>query len=74
MAKVLGDEKPIEGRYADTLEPVFEKTKAELGDTAKCDEDVLSYILFPQVTEKFFAARKAKEEKIVKYTIAPVEE
>lgn len=74
MAKVLGDEKPIEGRYADTLEPVFGKTKAELGDTAKCDEDVLSYILFPQVTEKFFAARKAKEEKIVKYTIAPVEE
>ena len=74
MAKVLGDEKPIEGRYADTLEPVFEKTKAELGDTAKCDEDVLSYILFPQVAEKFFAARKAKEEKIVKYTIAPVEE
>lgn len=73
MSKVLGDEKPIEGRYADTLEPVFEKTKAELGDTAKCDEDVLSYVLFPQVAEKYFAARKAKEEKIVKYTIAPIE-
>ncbi len=71
---VLGDEKPIEGRYADTLEPVFEKTKAELAGTAKSDEDVLSYILFPQVAEKYFAARKAKEEKIVKYTIAPVEE
>ena len=73
MKKVLGDEKPIEGRYADTLEPVFEKTKAELGDTAKSDEDVLSYILFPQVAEKFFDARKAKEEKVVKYTIAPIE-
>ncbi len=73
MAKALGDEKPIEGRYADTLEPVFDKTKAELGDIAKCDEDVLSYILFPQVTEKYFDARKAKEEKIVKYTIAPIE-
>ena len=73
MKKALGDEKPIEGRYADTLEPVFEKTKAELGETARSDEDVLSYILFPQVTEKYFAARKEKEEKIVKYTIAPIE-
>lgn len=74
MKKVLGDEKPIEGRYADTLEPVFEKTKAELGDTAKNDEDVLSYVLFPQVAEKYFAKRKEKEEKVVKYTIAPIEE
>ncbi len=74
MAKVLGDEKPIEGRYADTLEPAFEKTKAELGDVARSDEDVLSYIAFPTVTEKFFQARKAAEEKVVKYTIAPIEE
>lgn len=73
MAKALGDEKPVEGRYADTLEPVFDKTKAELEGIAKCDEDVLSYILFPQVTEKYFDARKAKEEKVVKYTIAPIE-
>lgn len=74
VRKALGDEKPIEGRYADTLEPVFEKTKEELKGIAKNDEDVLSYILFPQVTEKYFAARKAKEEKVVKYTISPVEE
>ncbi len=74
VKKALGDEKPIEGRYADTLEPVFEKTKEELKGIAKNDEDVLSYILFPQVTEKYFAARKAKEEKVVKYTISPVEE
>ena len=73
VKKALGDEKPIEGRYADTLEPVFEKTKEELKGIAKNDEDVLSYILFPQVTEKYFAARKAKEEKVVKYTISPVE-
>lgn len=73
LSKVLGDEKPIEGRYADTLEPVFDKTKAELEGVAKNDEDVLSYIAFPAVTEKFFAARKAEEEKVVKYTIAPIE-
>ena len=74
VKKALGDERPVEGRYADTLEPVFEKTKEELKGIAKNDEDVLSYILFPQVTEKYFAARKAKEEKVVKYTISPVEE
>lgn len=74
MKKALGDEKPVEGRYADTLEPVFEKTKEELKGVARSDEDVLSYILFPQVTEKYFDARKAKEEKVVKYTITPVEE
>ena len=67
--KVLGDEQPITCRYADLLEPEFEKTKAELGDTAKCDEDVLSYIAFPQVAEKFFANRKAKEENHVSYSI-----
>ena len=65
---ILGDEKPLEGRYADTLEPQFEKTKAELGDTAQSDEDVLSYIAFPQLAETFFAERKAKEENVVKYT------
>ena len=74
LAKVLGDEKPIEGRFADTLEPIFDKTKEELQGTAKSDEDVLSYIAFPAVTEKFFAARKAQEEKVVKYTIAPIED
>ena len=73
MKLALGDEKPIEGRYADTLEPVFDKTKEELKGIAKNDEDVLNYVLFPQVAEKYFAARKAKEEKKVRYTIAPVE-
>jgi oxaloacetate decarboxylase alpha subunit len=72
LKKVLGDEQPISGRYADTLAPVFEKTKKELAGVARSDEDVLSYVLFPQVTEKYFAARKEKEEKVVKYTIAPL--
>ena len=72
--QVLGDEEPITCRFADTLEPQFEKTKAELVGTAKNDEDVLSYIAFPQVAERFFAARKEKEEKKVAYTIEKVED
>ena len=57
--KILGDTPLVEGRYADSLEPEFEKTKAELGATATCDEDVLSYIAFPQVAMAFFKDREA---------------
>ncbi len=70
---MLGSEQPIEGRYADTLAPAFEKTKTELGTKAKSDEDVLSYISFPQVAEKFFAERGQRLERPVKYTIERVE-
>ena len=69
-AKILGDERPLEGRYADTLPTdVYEKAAAKLGDTAKCEEDVLSYIAFPQVAESFFEKRAAAEEKRVRYSI-----
>jgi oxaloacetate decarboxylase alpha subunit len=36
----------------------MEKGKAELGDKAKSIEDVLSYILFPQVALEFFRQRE----------------
>lgn len=69
-AKILGDDKPIEGRYADTLpEDIFQKAKETLGDTARSDEDVLSYIAFPQVAESFFEQRRAAEENVCKYSI-----
>jgi len=66
---ILAGESVVEGRYADTLAPVVEETRAKLGDLAKCDEDVLSYIAFPNLAEKFFEDRKAKEENEVTYTI-----
>ena len=72
---ILGDEKPIEGRYADTLPTdTFEKAQAELGETARSEEDVLSYIAFPPVAEKFFETRKANEEKVAKYSIEKIED
>ncbi|MBR5094165.1 MAG: pyruvate carboxylase subunit B [Oscillospiraceae bacterium] len=72
-AKILAGEEPIQGRYADTLPAdIYEKAAEHLGDTAKCEEDVLSYIAFPQVAEKFFAERKAREEKKVRYSIEPL--
>ncbi len=58
MKKALGDDVPVTGRYADTLEPVFEKTREELKELTTRDQDVLSYLLFPQITEDFLKNRK----------------
>lgn len=67
--QILGDEQPLTVRYADTLEPVVDKTREKLGDLARSDEDVLSYIAFPNLAEKFFEERKAKEENVATYSI-----
>ena len=68
-AQILGDEQPLTGRYADSLAPIVEPTREKLQGVAKSDEDVLSYIAFPNLAEKFFEERKEKEENCVSYTI-----
>ena len=60
--KAIGDEEVITVRPADLLEPELPKYIAETADIAKCEEDVLSYALFPQVAKTFFANR-GKETK-----------
>ena len=39
------------------------------GELAKTEEDVMSYICYPDQTMKFLEARKAKEENVVRYSI-----
>ena len=72
--KVLGDEQPITCRFADTLEPGFEKAKKEIGSKAHCDEDVLSYIAFPAQSEAFFDKRDEVKKNTFTYSIRKVEE
>ncbi len=55
--KAIGDEEVITCRPADKLEPELAKQKAEAGELAKCEEDVLSYALFPQVAKTFLAEK-----------------
>jgi len=55
--KAIGNDEVITCRPADLLSPELEKYKAEAGDLAKCEEDVLSYALFPQVASKFLEMR-----------------
>lgn len=56
--KAIGTDKLITCRPADLLEPELKKYKKEAGALAKCEEDVLSYALFPQVAQKFFETRE----------------
>jgi oxaloacetate decarboxylase alpha subunit len=60
--KIIGDEEVFTGRPADLLEPQLEKARAEVKEHARQEEDILSYVLFPQVALDFFAQRAAAEQ------------
>lgn len=47
----------------------FQKAKEALGDLARSEEDLMSYICFPDQAMKFLKDRKAKEENMATYTI-----
>lgn len=57
---IIGDAEVITDRPANHLEPAFAKYKAEVGDLARCDEDVLTYTLFPQVAKDFLTKKYSK--------------
>ena len=58
----IGDEEVITCRPADLIDPELEKYRQETKGIAKCEEDVLSYALFPQVASKFFETRETKKD------------
>ncbi|MEJ5173113.1 MAG: sodium-extruding oxaloacetate decarboxylase subunit alpha [Hydrogenothermaceae bacterium] len=63
IKKILGDETPIQIRPADLLEPEIEKMEKKAYEAgARNPEDVLSYILFPQVAQEFFKYRESLEK------------
>lgn len=57
---IIGDAEVITDRPANHLEPAFAKYKTEIGDLARCDEDVLTYALFPQVAKDFLTKKYSK--------------
>jgi len=63
--KCIGDDEIITCRPADLLPPEMDKLTAEIGEDALCEEDVLSYALFPQLTRLFFENRNKKKSGIV---------
>jgi len=55
----LGNEEIIEVRPADVIPPEMEKLQAEIGTLATCEEDVLTYAMFPEIGRKFLENRAA---------------
>lgn len=71
---VLGNGEPMTRRFADTLEPIVETVRAQLGDRAESDEDICTYIAFPALAEKLFDAREEAKSRKYTYTVKAVKE
>ena len=70
--KILGEGgKPIDCRIEDAKRTgeEFAKAREALGNLCRSEEDMMSYICFPDQAMKFLQDRKAKEENIATYTI-----
>jgi len=73
--KILGEGgKPVDCREEDSKRTGkdFADAKAALGDLAECEEDLMSWICFPQQAEEYLKRRREKKEKTVSYTIEAV--
>ena len=59
--KAIGSDEVITCRPGSLLEPEWEKGKQAVGELARCEEDVMSYILFPNVAEEFLKRKYGKD-------------
>ncbi|MBF0220377.1 MAG: sodium-extruding oxaloacetate decarboxylase subunit alpha [Gammaproteobacteria bacterium] len=57
--QAIGNQELIECRPADLLKPEMDRLRSEVGDLAKCEEDVLSVAMFPEVGRQFLEQRAA---------------
>ena len=72
LVKILGEDgKPVDCREEDSKRTgqEFADAKEALGDLCRCEEDIMSYICYPDQTLKFLKNRKAQEENEAVYTI-----
>ncbi len=58
LKQVLKDEKPITGRPADQLKPQLAEARKDIEEYIEQDEDILYYLIFPNVAVDFFKRRK----------------
>lgn len=72
IEKVLGENgKPVDCRIEDQNRTgiEFQEAAEALGDLARSEEDIMSYICYPNQTLQFLKDRKAQEENEAVYTI-----
>jgi len=55
--QAIGNEEVITCRPADLIDPEMKKLRDEIGATAKTDEDVLTYAMFPEIGRNFLEQR-----------------
>ena len=55
--QAIGENEIISCRPADLLESELDKVRAEIGELAQSEEDVLTYAMFPEVGRKFLEER-----------------
>ncbi len=58
LSRVLKGEQPSDVRPADLLKPLMEEARRKLDGLMVQEEDILSYIIFPQVAMEFFKRRR----------------
>jgi oxaloacetate decarboxylase (Na+ extruding) subunit alpha len=71
VERVLGDEHPITVRPAELVDETLESARAEIGELAHSDEDVLSYALFPQTARAYLERHRIGPENDVFGTQVP---
>lgn len=69
VKKCIGDDEIITCRPADLLKPEYENYKKEMIQYYTREEDVLSYCMFPQVSEKFFKWRENQHKRTLSVTV-----
>lgn len=67
--RAIGSADPIDVRPADLIEPELDKLRAEVGELATSEEDVLTYAMFPEVARRFLEARA--EGRLTPETLLP---
>jgi len=55
--KAVGNEEIIESRPADALKPELDKLRADIGELATSEEDVLTFAMFPDLGRDFLQQR-----------------
>jgi len=58
--QIIGDEEVFTGRPADLLEPGLDKARDAVKEYARQEQDILSYVLFPNEARNFFEKRAAR--------------
>lgn len=65
IKQILGNEKPIDHRPADDLEPILPNATKNIAnpELIENEEDILSYCLFPEVSLEYFKWRALPEDQ-----------